>query len=293
MELSSLHEQIESCLSEKRPELFFQKSILNHIEPSEINSPNDFEQKFSSDFRFACIYNNCLFGVVMKGTQRMILSQEGADIVKSRELGYFSYKQNLPIEQASDHANFGDADLFTSGSPTWREEDPGVLYIKNHSKQYDGLETISKMKFEGYGLLPLTFGREKIFNNLERLGVSKKLFEDSLYECPYMKGNNHYAIMPILAFIKPEHIQNIITIYGRSLSSFQLDMISETDLSCQFFRNSVLPESIMENLEFTSMFGHGYTSGCLPSDGSLKTLYGLLEYENLYLLYATHGWYNQ
>lgn len=150
-------------------------------------------------------------------------------------------------------------------------------------------------------------------DTLKKLSISKKLFNDSKYQCPY-NGYRHYSLLPIM-LISSDFKNN----YSGACEDFsnpinQLDAILDTgfqmwllksrfkkypeddQIGTQTFIKNLTDSLLKTHQESTANFlqGSGYTIGCNAHDGhNSKNIY-LMELDNGdFLFVSLLNWYNK
>lgn len=295
------------CVFLNNPELKFHSGIIDNGEILDTIFVSDI-LKYGSGFPIVLAKAVAIY---IKGDECIAVSYSNEMFVTLTEAGVKHYQEIIgdnvevykfhkysPIVQTECLADLGfdsegNGDLFVNGSPTYNDNCPDLIQQKSLMKKYNGNSDLQEFSDKGYGLFPLTFGRKRIFEGLDKLNFDKKFFMDSEYRCPYNSGNKHYSMVPVMAIIKPDYIEPILKHYERKLNGLEKDMITNKDHDCSFFKSIVLPESLIKTPEFNALFGHGYTHGTLSSDGMLEEHFFLMEYKHAYLLVATRTWYNQ
>lgn len=258
----------------------------------------DGENMDNISLAFVDLKTDDVLGFIRKDDSNIcLINTAGLNIVKTEKLQVFTYELTAPIYQKDPIKTTGD--LFIDGSPTWEDEDHDKESFKKLSSlrslliPYDGDKHLQKMIENDHCLIPLSFVNSDPLKALDKMNIDRSFYEQFKYDCPFVDGNKYNSLLPFAVIVKPEHVNDSKMLIDTFLNSFSKDMISEKNLNDTFFVHSTHPDSLIQNVRHTSRLGHGYTSGTLPSDGSVNTKICLIEYEHAYVMIEMHVWYNK
>ncbi|MFS1430861.1 hypothetical protein LMH73_028060 [Vibrio splendidus] len=279
---------IDKLIQLNKNENRFHKTVFddcNEITRTIINlSENDF------DVATGYLWNNVLIGFSRSRNIYCQLNSDGLKAVKELGLSAFSFDEHKPIKQNNATITF-DGDILINGTPS-DTDDADSAYIRSVCKSFDVNDDLMKYHSEGYGIMPLKLTRTRILDSLSLLNIDKTIFDSFIYECPFIEGNKHYSALPIMALIKPEHIEQTFKNLNNLLGRTDKQIITEKNYDDPFFQAISMPSSLIQNSEHKALMGQGYTIGTLPSDGMISYEHVLFEYENIFLLVILTIWYN-
>lgn len=199
------------------------------------------------------------------------------------------YKTELPkaSEKRLKQKIFGD--LFNNGSPDWRDDNKDIKLIKSQFGKFT--ENLHEKFCNDYFAFPITNIGRHMIKAVKELNVDISYFDKFKYNDPYY-GYEHSALVPVMAFIKPEHKEKYRKILSSSVSSHTLDIVFDKEET--FFREGF--EDIdfhSENPHVKMLLGAGYTDCTLPSDGSVNAEYVTLTFDDFYLICLAQIWFNK
>lgn len=200
------------------------------------------------------------------------------------------YKKELPSPITENRLKYDiQGDLFFDGTPHFQEDE----HNENIRSRFGKFSEEIRDEFSNkYFPVPLTHLSPNIFVATELLNIDVTYLEQFKYEDPNY-GYEHYALVPVMAYIKPEHAEKYKEILRNDLSSFAFSVVFEEDKDDFFRKNLCNIDNYVNSSSIVPLLGAGYTDCTLPSDGSLSTEFVTLQFEDFYLVCLTHIWFNK
>lgn len=247
----------------------------------------------NEDISMIVVLDDQFVGIVEKRARFCLLNEKGLAFAVENNALHFKAERHIPIQHKVEGEHFIYGDLMSESYPDWR--DKGLEYgsLKSFFTEYHGEETFKDFMKKGYATLPISFIRTNFNNALEYLNIDPDFFEQFKYECPFIRGNTFYGVVPVLAFIEPKKVKDVFEVLGTKLGFFERDMATESNIKDSFFESTVKPDVLINNPKHVYRIGHGYTDCTLPSDGSTDKQLMLLSYGDLQLLVEVRVWFNQ
>lgn len=200
------------------------------------------------------------------------------------------YKKELPMPITDKRLqNDIQGDLFFEGVPHFHEDKDN-----EHTRSRFGRfsEELRDEFSDNYLPVPLTHLSSNIFVATESLNIDIEYLEQFQYEDPNY-GYKHYALVPVMAYIKKECADKYKEILSSDLSNFAFNVIFDDDKDDFFRENLCNIDNYTNHSSIITLLGAGYTDCTLPSDGSLSTEFITLQFEDFYLVCLTHIWFNK
>lgn len=138
----------------------------------------------------------------------------------------------------------------------------------------------------GFTMFPVSFfNHYDPFRSLQVMEVDCRLLTKVQYECPFVKDNKYYGIVPI-------------GISTSSSEQYRLEELSDSFLDHVFdleYQRQYILSYLQETGPITgSYLGHGFDFGRLPSDGDIKIIVVKIKLSNGdFLVAKTFEWYNK